>query len=90
MPTDDHSGWPRFSIKALMAATALLAAGLCLCLIAYREGFLSHWALGFALIGSGLMVPFGKAWNGALAGPIVIPAIVLLLAILTKLIASCL
>ena len=83
MHPDHRTSWlPRFSVKALLIATALLSAGLWLCLIGYRDAFLSHWMLGFALVGSGLMVPFGRAWKGAVAGFIVIPIVAVLVLLL--------
>ncbi len=70
---------PRFSIKNLMLATLLVAAGLAVCLVPLNyAGDMSlsarlHIALlafgvGGAMIGAGVMAPFHKKATGAAIG----------------------
>ena len=74
---------PKFSIKALLIATALVAVGLTIAFLLFRPWLEPYgrfiWPIrtifyfgGFALAGAGLMYPFKKlklgAWLGALMG----------------------
>jgi hypothetical protein len=67
---------PRFSLKHLLLSTTLVAVGLVLLLLIFREpgGSLGDsaaivcWFGGGALIGAGLLAPFRKWWIGAAIG----------------------
>jgi hypothetical protein len=76
-----HLDMPRFSIKDLMLATALVAAGMCITIFANDIANTSNspsivlvltilglFLGGFALVGAGVLYPFGRAWTGALVG----------------------
>lgn len=75
---------PKFSIKDLLIATTLVAAGLATCVVACDKRWLRldesalvllpivFFLLGSAIVGSGLLYPFKQAWRGFLFGPVVV------------------
>jgi hypothetical protein len=76
----------RQSLKPLV----LIAAGLALVALAYVTPALPWpiltaiaigWYLGFALIGVGLLLPFGKPWIGAIAAVMILLLVLSVIAV---------
>jgi hypothetical protein len=70
---------PRFSVRQLLLAVALLAAGFGLMLAGVRSGASAEWEFnpkygaplwlsGGALVGAGIMKPWGRPYAGAAVG----------------------
>ena len=65
----------RFSIKRLLASTALIAVGLAVMVRVVQVAGLFHWVIDFpvcffagALLGAGALVPFNRVGLGAVIG----------------------
>jgi hypothetical protein len=79
---------PRFSIKDLMLATAMVAIGTGLVAYVLRympesvgsitdvSGlFFPSWIAGGTLIGAGMMTPFKRPWTGVIIGIVITAAL---------------
>jgi hypothetical protein len=73
---------PRFTIKDLLVATALVAIGAGMIGFQYQNGLaiftwggmgvcLFLWCGGGVLIGAGLLKPFKRTWTGVITGLVI-------------------
>jgi hypothetical protein len=71
---------PRFTIRSLLVATALIAAGLAMLISGDLHTSSWFWriGIGWPLIGAGALTPLGRPWLGVAIGCLVLPALVVL------------